>query len=188
MESTSVNLLRRVREPSDRAAWQRLVDLYAPLVFHWGKSEGLNATDASDLVQDVLTLLALKLPEFEYDPNRKFRGWLRTLTVNRARDFQRLQSLRPTTGVDQTIASASVPDNVDLLHEAEYRHYLAGRALELMQTEFQEATWRACWLLVIDDRGAAEVARELGTTANAVYLAKSRVLAKLRLELEGLIE
>jgi hypothetical protein len=82
MDSTSISLLRRLRQPNQEAAWQRFVDLYAPLIFHWSKNQGLTPTDASDLVQDVLAIVVEKLPEFEYDPQRRFRGWLRTVTVN----------------------------------------------------------------------------------------------------------
>ena len=103
MDSTSASLLRRLRQPDQEAAWQRFVDLYAPLVYHWSRSQGLNPTDASDLVQEVLAILVTKLPEFEYDPTQRFRGWLRTVTVNKARDFQRRQATRPSTGVDETI-------------------------------------------------------------------------------------
>src|SRR5439155_19199810 len=73
------------------------------------------------------------------------------------------------------------------LEEAKYRQHLGARALELMQAEFQPATWKACWELFVNGRPAAEVAAELGTTVNAVYLAKSRVLRRLRRELDGLL-
>ena len=74
------------------------------------------------------------------------------------------------------------------LEEAEYRQHLVARAVELMQAEFEPATWQACWMLTALDRPAAEVADKLGVSVNAVYLAKSRVLARLRRELEGLLD
>jgi len=83
MNSTSVNLLKRLREPEAEPAWQRFVELYAPLIFYWARQKGLSADDASDLLQDVLATLLTKLPEFQLDPDRRFRGWLRTVTVNR---------------------------------------------------------------------------------------------------------
>ena len=79
MESTSISLLERLRKTNQDAAWQRFVDLYAPLIYHWARHQGLNATDAADLVQDVLAMLIAKLPEFNYDPTQRFRGWLRTV-------------------------------------------------------------------------------------------------------------
>jgi RNA polymerase sigma-70 factor (ECF subfamily) len=188
MDSTSVSLLRRLRQPDQDAAWQRFVDLYAPLIYHWGRTHGLNTTDASDLVQEVLTTLVSKLREFEYDPEQSFRGWLRTVTVNKTRDMQRRQAARPATGVAETIELASGTNNVDLLEATEYRNFIVQRALKLMQAEFQEQTWQACWLHVTEGRRAADVARELGITANAVHIAKCRVLRRLREELDGLME
>jgi RNA polymerase sigma-70 factor (ECF subfamily) len=188
MDSTSVSLLRRLRQPNQEDAWERFVDLYAPLIYHWGRNQGLNSTDASDLVQEVLATLVAKLPEFEYDPTQRFRGWLRTVTVNKARDFQRRQATEPSTGVDDAIERIAVADATDLFGEAEYRHFLVKRAMQLMQAEFQEQTWQACWKQVVEGRKAADVARELGITDNMAYLAKSRVLKRLREELDGLMD
>jgi RNA polymerase sigma-70 factor (ECF subfamily) len=188
MDSTSVSLLRRLKQTDREEAWQRFVELYAPLIFHWGRSYGLSPTDASDLVQEVMTILVKTLPEFEYDPNRRFRGWLRTVTVNKARDLQRRQSVRPATGAEATIATVAVVNGVDVFEESEYRSFLVGRALATMKTEFPEHTWQACWKLVVDGLSAAEVARQLGITENAAYVAKSRVLRRLREELAGLLD
>jgi RNA polymerase sigma-70 factor (ECF subfamily) len=74
------------------------------------------------------------------------------------------------------------------LSEAEFQQHLAIRALELMKAEFQPTTWKACWEHVVCDRDPAEVAKELGITVNAVYLAKSRVLRRLRQELAGMLD
>ena len=79
-----------------------------------------------------------------------------------------------------------MPDAIAAYIEEDYRRQLVARALQLMQADFQPATWRACWELVVHGRPAREVAAELGLTPNAVYLAKARVLARLRQELAGL--
>ena len=93
---------------------------------------------------------------------------------------------------DQTLeengARLAVPDDSDALMEKEYRDYLIGRALQVMKTDFQPATWQACWEHVGRGRPAAEVAAELGISVKAVYLAKARVLRRLREELDGLWE
>ncbi len=189
MDSTSVSLLRRLRQPDQEAAWQRFVELYAPLIYYWARGQGLNETDAGDLVQDVLALLVTKLREFEYDPQQRFRGWLRTVALNRARDFQRRQSARPNVDHDgEKIDEITVTDGVDMFDEREYQHFLVKRALRLMQCEFRESTWQACWKHVAEGRKAADVAQELGITANAVYVATSRVMRRLREELSDLIE
>jgi RNA polymerase sigma-70 factor (ECF subfamily) len=187
MDSTSISLLWRLKQPNREDDWQRFVDLYAPLIYHWCRSQGLNTTDAPDLVQEVLVVLVTKLPEFEYDPTQRFRGWLRTVTVNKVRDFQRQRSTRISTGVNETIERVTVADSVDLFEEAEYRSFLVKRALKLMQAEFQDQTWQACWKYIVEGRKAADVAQELGITANAVHIAKCRVMRRLREELDGLM-
>ena len=79
-------------------------------------------------------------------------------------------------------------EEAPFFEEEEYRQVLVHRALALMQAEFQPATWRACWEFVVRDRPAAEVAGELGLSVNAVYLAKSRVLRRLREQFDGLLD
>jgi len=188
MDSTSVSLLRRLRHPHQDVAWQRFVDLYAPLIFHWSRSQGLNSSDAADLVQEVLAILVTKLPEFEYDPTQRFRGWLRTITLNKARDFQRHQGIQPSTGADEAIGQIAVACNVDLFSEAEYRSFLVKRAMQLMQSEFEQQTCQACWKHVAEGRRAADVAQEMSITENAVHIAKCRIMRRLREELDGLTE
>jgi RNA polymerase sigma-70 factor (ECF subfamily) len=147
----------------------------------------VSRADAEDLVQEVMAILVQRLPEFQYDQSRSFRGWLRTITVNRRRDFFRRRGIRPhTTGNGQVDLDA--PDGADALAEEEYSRYLVSRALELMQSQFEAATWRACWECVVNERPAEEVAAELGVTVNAVYIAKSRVLRRLRCDLDGLLD
>jgi len=188
MDSTSASLLHLLRQPDQDAAWQRFVDLYAPLIFHWGRAQGLNAVDTADLVQDVLTLLIVKLPEFQYDPAKRFRGWLKTVTVNQARDHQRRQSVRPAIDGGDAAAQIASANSADPFEEAEYHRFICNRALELMQAEFRDETWQACWKQVVDGQSAAEVAEELELSVNAVYLAKSRVLSRLRDELQDLLD
>src|SRR5687768_247074 len=97
MSTTSISLLARLRQPGDEQAWQRFVSLYTPLLYHWAKTTGLRGSEAEDLVQDVFALLVSKLPQFEYDRGQSFRGWLRTIVVNRCRDSFRRRAPRPLT-------------------------------------------------------------------------------------------
>jgi RNA polymerase sigma-70 factor (ECF subfamily) len=181
MLTTSIRLLERLRQPGDADAWGRFVDLYTPLLYQWSRRLGLQDADAADLVQDVFVQLVRKLPEFEYTPGGSFRGWLHTLLVNRWRDWPR----RPVVGA---VPEPSAADPAEALCEAEYHDYLVGRALRLMQADFQETTWKACWECAGKGRPAAEVAAELGLSEAAVYSAQARVLRRLRQELEGLLE
>ena len=188
MNTTSVSLLERLRLPAEQEpAWNRFVQLYTPLLYHWARRLGMPSADAADLVQEVFALLVRELPLFVYDPGKSFRGWLRTVTLNKWRDLGRRRAAAPAGG-DAGLADAPAADDVASFDEAEYRAHLVKRALQLMQAEFHPTTWKACWEYVVADRPAADVARELGVTVNAVYLAKSRVLARLRQELEGLLD
>lgn len=182
MNTTSASLLQRIREKPDTVAWERLVRLYTPLLLYWSRKLGLNEQDAADLVQDVLVVLVQKLPGFEYQPGRTFRGWLRTVLMNKWRD-------RPRRGLAE-MESGQVPEAPpeDALDDREYRLFVLGQALRIMMSDFEPATWQACWETVVMGRQANEVAAELGLTVNAVYLARSRVLARLRQDLQGLLD
>ncbi len=189
LATTSFSLLRRIQVGGhEEAAWQRFVELYAPLIYYWGRGQGLTTTDAAELVQDVMAILVVKLPEFRYDPAQRFRGWLRTITVNKARDLHRRNALRPAVGQDVALADVADSNASDLLEAREYRHFLAQRTLQLLQAEFDRQVWQAFWKQVVDGEKPAEIARELGMTVNSVYLAKSRVLRHLRTELAGLMD
>ena len=187
MHTTPISLLERVRHKADEAAWRRLVRLYTPLLFFWARRAGETEHDAADLVQDVLTTLVQTLPTFQYDRNGQFRAWLRTVTLNKLREKKRRQALARSVPLEPGQEPA-LPDHAEAFWESEYRRELARRALQLMQTDFEPATWKACWEHVAMGRPAAEVARELGLSENAVYIARCRVLRRLRQELAGLLE
>jgi RNA polymerase sigma-70 factor, ECF subfamily len=187
MDTTSLSMLEQLRQPADQQAWRRFVQLYTPLLYHWARSLGCQSQDAADLVQDVFVTLFRKLPEFAYDPQKSFRGWLRTITLNKWRDRCRHDALCPNAGNDDALAAVPDSDDTAAFEEAEYRRHVVRRALQLMQTDFQPTTWKACWEHVVAGRPAAEVAAELGITVNAVYLAKSRVLSRLRQEIGALL-
>jgi len=186
MDTTNISLLERLKLPVDQKAWSHFVDLYTPLIYSWARQTGLQETDAADLVQEVFAVLVQKMPEFAYDRQKSFRAWLRTVTLNKWRDRCRRMAARPheVTGA----APLEVPDSEGSFSEVEYRQHLVARALELMQAEFQPTTWKACWEFVVAGRPAAEVARQLGISENAVHLAKGRVLRRLRHDLQGLLD
>jgi RNA polymerase sigma-70 factor (ECF subfamily) len=188
MNTTPASLLERLHRPDERAAWERFVDLYTPLIYYWARRAGLQPSDAADLVQDVFTVLVKKLPEFTYDRQKSFRGWLRTVTLNKWCENHRRRGARLPTADDSALEALANGGDPEALSEAEYRQHLATRALRLMQAEFPATTWKACWEVVVGGRPAAEVAAELDISTAAVYTAKSRVLRRLRQELAGLLE
>jgi RNA polymerase sigma-70 factor (ECF subfamily) len=184
MHTTRVSLLEGLRQSSAGAAWERFVRLYTPLLLHWARKLGLSEHDAADLVQDVMLVLIRKLPEFEYQSDRTFRGWMRTVLINKWRD----RSHRSAPDQLDSAVKLAVPPDLDTIEDREYNLYIMGRALRLMEADFEPATWKACWETVVCGRSGAEVAAELGISVNAVYLAKKRVLSRLRHDLAGLLE
>jgi RNA polymerase sigma-70 factor (ECF subfamily) len=184
MPPTPASLLERLRDPAAEDAWSRFVSLYTPLLYYWAHRAGLRGADAADLVQDVFVLLVRKLPDFQYDPRKGFRNWLRTVALNRWREIRR-RTAPPTAadGLEELPAPADEP-----FWEADYRRCVARRLLEVMQAEFEPATWKACWACVVEGRPAADVGRELGLSPGAVRAAKFRVLCRLRRELDGLLD
>jgi RNA polymerase sigma-70 factor (ECF subfamily) len=187
MHTTPVTLLERLRQPAADEAWARFVRLYTPLLLHWADRLGLQRSDAADLVQDVMAVLVRKLPEFQYDRDRSFRAWLRTVLLNKWREQRRRPTLPRAGATEPDVDQLAGPDNGDAFSEAEYRRYLVGRAYQLIQIEFQPPAWKAFWETVVAGKSAAEVGRAMGLSVGAVRVAKSRVLHRLREELEGLL-
>jgi RNA polymerase sigma-70 factor (ECF subfamily) len=181
---TSASLLLRLREPSAEDAWDRFVALYTPLMYSWARRLS-GKDDVDDLVQEVFTLLVKCLPEFEYRAGGSFRAWLKTVLHHKLLDFQRQRKNAPPA---DPAALEQATDPTEAFWEDDYRQYLVRRALELMQADFQPATWKACWEVVACSRPAAEVAQELGLSIGAVHAARFRVLTRLRQELEGLLD
>jgi RNA polymerase sigma-70 factor (ECF subfamily) len=179
-------LLERLRR-LDEGAWPHFVKLYTPLLYFWACRMGLQAADAADLVQDILTILLQKLPEFSYDKTKSFRSWLRTVTLNRFRDNLRRKAAALRDAGPAGLDDVAVPGDAEALWEKEYRDHLVDRAAELMKAEFQPTTWQAFWGLTVEGKSGAEVAAALGLSIDAVYAAKSRVLRRLRQELDGMM-
>lgn len=188
MLKTPASLLERLQRPGHPDDWARFVRLYTPMIYHWACRTGLDEDEAADLVQDVLLLLVEKLPQFRYDPDMSFRAWLKTVTLNKWREGLRrrggkLQHLR-----DGELLDPKHADVAAIFEEAEYRRRLLRRAAQLIQADFQPVTRRAFWEYAILGRPAAEVAADLKIAVHSVYLAKSRVLRRLREELDGLLD
>jgi RNA polymerase sigma-70 factor (ECF subfamily) len=191
---TSLSLLDRARRQTDDESWNRLVGVYQPLLKSWLARYQVQSSDADDLVQEVLTVVFRELPAFEH--NRRpgaFRSWLRTILVNRLRDFWRGRQYRPVTSDDAAIQrqlDELADENSELsgLWNRQHDELVMQRIIELVQPQFSEATWSAFSRQVMDGVGASDVAGELDMSIDSVYAAKSRVLRMLRQEARGLIE
>lgn len=180
---TPLSLLVQLRNP-DEAAWNRFVDLYTPLLFHWAGRSGLQSHDAAELVQEVFVTLLHTLPSFQHDGTRSFRAWLYTVLRNKWIDLERKQAKLPPN--DQGLSAVSVRAEIVDLEEAEFRKHLIHRALDLAEAELGAGTIKAFRATAIENRPIAEVATELAMTENAIYSARRRVMQKLREHLEGM--
>jgi RNA polymerase sigma-70 factor (ECF subfamily) len=194
MAETSASLLDQLRAAPDGDAWGRLVDLYSPLIRAWLLRQGLARQDADDVTQDVLTVLVRRLPDFERAPRTgAFRRWLRTITVNCLRDFWRSQRGRPratgSSDFQEVLEQLADPDSgLSRQWDQEHDQHVTRRLLEMIRAHFEASTWAAFRRFALDGEPAERVAAELGLTVNAVFIAKSRVLGRLRQEAAGILD
>jgi RNA polymerase sigma-70 factor (ECF subfamily) len=184
MHTTSGSLLARLRNPHEQEAWNRFADLYTPLLYYWLRRLGLAENDAADLIQEVFLVLVTKLPHFEYQKDGNFRGWLRTLTINKYREGQRRKKLP----IVDSLMDLPAKDSRGELEETEYRQHLVRHMLPILKDQFPPSTWQYFQANVIAGRDPQEIAATYGVSIGTVYTAKSKVLSRLREELAGLLE
>ena len=190
--ATRASLLVRLRDGSDAAAWQEFVRLYAPVIYGFARKRGLQDADAADLMQEVLRSVSSAAGRLEYDPSRgTFRGWLFTVTRNKVLNFLESRNRRVLGSGDSRVQGRleqhpESDGNLSAEWNADYQRNLAARAMERVKSEFQAATWDAFIQTAVDGRQPAEVSRRVGLSVGAVYVAKSRVIARLRQEIERL--
>jgi RNA polymerase sigma factor (sigma-70 family) len=182
--TTRLSLLLRLRDAQDAEAWQEFVRLYAPLVYRYGRRHGLQDADAADLSQEVLRAVSGGMGRFEYDPQRgSFRGWLFTLAHHRLYDLQQRQRRQGQGSGDSAVRGLleehPAPEDRDQW-DRDYRETVFAWAAERVRPAVSETTWQAFWRTAVEGKGGQEVAAELGLTVAAVYLAKSRVMARLK--------
>ncbi len=187
---TPISLLDRLRLRPDPASWQRLVDLYTPLIRGWLGRYGVQPADLDDLAQEVFGTLLRELPHFRHDLRRgAFRRWLRTIAVNRLRNAWRARRTHAGGDPEPLLAQLEDPaSDLSRFWDEEHDRHIARRLLELLEPEFEPPTWKAFTLLVLEGVETREVAARLGLTPNAVRIAKSRVLSRFRREIDGLID
>jgi len=191
---TSKSLLAKARDRSDQVAWHRLTELYSPLIEKWVRHHVAQRADEEDVVQDVLTTLVRELPRFDHNQRPgAFRAWLRTITVHRLRAYWERRDPRPpaTGGSRHHEALAQLADPASALSQAwdlEHDRHVTKTLLGSIRLEFQPATWQAFERQVQHGHSASQAAAELGLSVNAVLIAKSRVLKRLREKAAGLVD
>jgi len=193
MNETRQSLLFRARTGEENA-WKDLTELYRPLIIGWLNRQGVPAGDLEDLSQDVLMSVVKHLPTFEHSGHRgAFRSWLRTIVVSRTTDYWRAigANTQASGGSGATAALEQIADpdsDLNRQWDEEHDRYVLGCLLDLVEQEFEPATLRAFRRLSLEGASGAEVAGELGLSVAAVYMAKSRVLQRIRQDAQDLID
>lgn len=190
---TSASLLESLQHASDEVAWSKLVDLYSPLIQKWLRRHGAAQGDVDDVVQEVLTVVVRRFPEFHRQPRTgAFRSWLRTIATNCLRDYWRKKNRQPPavggTDFGDIVQQLADPhSDISKQWDREHDEHVTQFLLKLIRPGFSRKTWNAFQRFAIDGLSADEVGLELGMSANAVFIAKSRVMTALREQGRGLI-
>lgn len=187
---TRATLLYRLRDTSDQEAWRQFASIYTPLVYQYALKNGLQDADAADVAQETMCNVVRVICDFEYDPNRgSFRGWLLTVVRNSLRKRFRLATNQSCGSGDTAVHELlhQTPDtsfSADAAWDREYELWLFHKVANWIKTEFQSKTWDAFWKTTVDGLDVNTVAKELSMTCGAIYIARSRVLTRIRSEIE----
>jgi RNA polymerase sigma-70 factor (ECF subfamily) len=186
-----VSLIVKLRDSTDSRAWSEFVALYEPLVYRLGQRKGLQDADARDLCQEVFRAVAGSIDRWE--PSRgSFRGWLSTIARNLMINFltrgrHQARGSGATSVQELLEAQPAADPSATAVFDREFRRQLFLAAASEVQSEFATATWQAFWQTAVEDLRPAEVAAALGLSVGAVYVARSRVLARIRRRVERLM-
>lgn len=194
MNDTSLSLLQRLRQSTQSESWDRFGALYGPLIKAWLRKFDVQESDADDLLQEVMLAVSKDLANFEHSgcPG-SFRGWLKSILVNRLRRFwssrDRQPQVRGDSLVERRLAELEDPGSeISRIWNREHDQYVLRQLLSLAEPHFEPVTWEAFCRVALEGAKPRFVAAEMGISLNSVCLAKSRVTRRLRQEAAGLIE
>ena len=191
---TSLSLLDQLGKESDEASWDRLCEVYSPLLHGWLRRYDVQDADADDLIQDVLMVVMRELQNFQHNQQTgAFRSWLRRILVNRLQNFWRKRghgdAAEGGSDLARRLNEFEDPNSqLSQIWDRQHDRHLTRKLLDLVEPHFTETTRTAFRRLVLAGAKADEVAAELDLSLNAVFTAKSRVLRELRRLGKGLID
>lgn len=189
---TRASLIVRLPNAEDAAAWREFVALYEPFIYRFARRNGFQDADANELVQNVLLAVAKAVGRWQADSHRaKFRTWLFKIARNQLLDLIAKQQRRQAYGggsssVQNLLNGHPAPNDIAEQLGVEHRRELFHWAAARVKRSVREATWQAFWLTTIEQQPVEDAARSLGMTPGAIYLARSRVIARLRDEVRQL--
>jgi RNA polymerase sigma factor (sigma-70 family) len=190
LPSTRQSLLLRLRDGRDERAWTEFMEIYEPLVYRLARRRGFQDADAADISQEVFRSAAAAIDRWYDNPQRgSFRAWLfliaRNLMINAFRARRRRPLATGSSDVCRLLNSQPASDDDDSqLVEDEYERRLFHWAAEQVRGEFRDSTWQAFWRTSVDGRPVKLVADELRISTGAIYIARSRVMARLKKKIE----
>ncbi len=177
---TRPTLILRIRDPEDQESWEEFVEIYTPLVYGFCLKRGLQSADARDILQTVLQNIFRAIQGFDYDRGKgTFRSWLYTIT---RREISRMLSgakRRPFLVESEELDDVG-GDDCGVDWDLDYRLRLFRWACEKVEGEFARRNWQAFYRTAVMEEDPEVVGEELGLSRAAVYMSRSRVLARLR--------
>jgi RNA polymerase sigma-70 factor (ECF subfamily) len=190
--NTRASLIVRIRDPRDEQAWSEFLEIYEPLVYRLARSKGFQDADAAELTQEVFLAVSSAVERWDPDPARgKFRNWLfriaRNLMINLLAKQRRHPQGSGKTQIRELLEAQPAPNGEDsALFEHQYKREAFRWAAERVRLDFRDSTWQAFWQTAVEEQPCADVAQRLGMSVGAVYIARSRVMARLRQKIERL--
>ncbi|MEO1529045.1 MAG: sigma-70 family RNA polymerase sigma factor, partial [Planctomycetota bacterium] len=194
MNETSLSLLQQMRESPVQEAWDRLHALYEPLIRKWLVRYELQASDADDVAQEVLMAISQGVASFEHNGRQgAFRAWIKGVLVNRLRKFWHSRDRRPVAsgGSDMNRRLAELDDpmsQISRIWNEEHDQHVLAQLITSVEPQFQPNTWAAFRMTALQGIKPGQAAEKLGLSLNAVLIAKSRVLGRLRQEADGMVD
>lgn len=177
MTATRSSLLGRVRDPADVHGWREFDGLYRPLLVDYARARGLPTVEAEEVAQECMVAIAQVMHRFQ--KQRSFRGWLRGMVRRKVADHigRRRKTQRADTELLADLPDEREPDEV---WQESWNRAHVHWCLDHLRGEFAPHTLRAFVMYVLQEMPVEEIGRSLHMTPNQIYVAKSRVLSKLR--------
>lgn len=194
MNETSLSLLQQMRQSPEQDAWDRLHKLYEPLLRKWLVRYELQSSDADDVTQDVLLAISKDIGRFDHNGRPgAFRAWMKGILVNRLRKFWHARDRRATASghsdIHRRLAELDDPSSqMSRIWNAEHDQHVLVQLMKMVEPRVEPSTWAAFRMTAFEGVKPQVVADQLGISLNAVLIAKSRVLSRLRQEASGLVE